>query len=571
MLFRLIFFAIMCLLLAGPIVQAQFLPYHEFRFKKQPSSAHFDSLGLRPSHGVYEHEVTGGSPPVKESLMRARARSTFQQRVLHENRMWFDIEYLITDELRVGRDQAVANAETLAKYIGWAKDAEPRLQVGLYSMIPVTDLYISTRLSQRQAANDAIQLLADKLDFICPSTYLFYSEQTKPYASYAVPMVAEAKRLAKGKKVIAFVAPGYHPSGEYPHQYASYDVWKNVLHVIKDSAKADGFMLFAGLNALGEQYSDWASVDTSGWWRATKEFLASLRLDKGLVPPPSLLAPDPAIFVDPSAFTVRWRNAVGAVSYHLQLADNDSFQFPLVDDSTLTDSTRHVIGLQDNTTYYVRLRAKSVFSWWGEFSSTVQFATATPPPAPPALIAPAPGTVVTTSTITVRWSKVHGALQYHLQLFESPSFRNPLVNDSTLTDTVRRVDGLRSATNYFVRFRVRGSPLWSVFSNPLQFSTARILLSVVTTESPMQSYLAQNYPNPFNPITTIRFALRQDSDVRLEVYNTLGELVRQLLNSYVGAGVYDLRFDASTLPSGVYICRIRTADLVDSKRLLLIK
>ena len=94
--------------------------------------------------------------------------------------MWFDIEYLSTDEFLVGRTQAVANAESLAKYIGWAKDAEPALQVGLYSTIPVADPYMTTHLAQRRAANDAIQFLADTLDYLCPSIYLYYTNKQSP-------------------------------------------------------------------------------------------------------------------------------------------------------------------------------------------------------------------------------------------------------------------------------------------------------------------------------------------------------------------------------------------------------
>ena len=174
-------------------------------------------------------------------------------------------------------------------------------------------------------------------------------------------MVTEARRLAKGKKVIAFIAPGYHPSGDLPHQYASYDVWKNVLHVIKDSAKADGFIMFAGLNALGDQYSDWPRVDTSGWWRATKEFLGSLRPDGGIVSPPALLTPDPERLADPALLTIRWNKVYGAESYHVQLSNHENFQQLLVNDSTVTDTSRQLIGLHDHTAYYVRLRSKSAF------------------------------------------------------------------------------------------------------------------------------------------------------------------------------------------------------------------
>ncbi len=75
--------------------------------------------------------------------------------------------------------------------------------------------------------------------------------------------------------------------------------------------------------------------------------------------------------------------------------------------------------------------------------------------------------------------------------------------------------------------------------------------------------LQQNYPNPFNPTTTIEFSLPYTSVVSLSVYNILGQEVSQLLfNQEMEDGEYDVEFDASMLPSGVYFYRL-TADVID--------
>ena len=463
----LIIFFVLC---AGSITQAQFLPYREIFFTGQPSNSYFDSLGFKRSHGVYEKEVTGGTPPVKETLMRSKAHTTLANYTLYEKRMWYDIEYLSVDSFRVGRVQAIANAESLAKYIGWAKNEEPTLQVGIYSMVPVADVYMTSHLAQRRSANNLIQVLADSLDYLCPSIYLYYAEAKRSYASYAVPMVAEARRMAKGKKVIAFVAPGYHPSGDYPNQYASYSVWKNVLHVIMDSAKADGFILFAGVNAMGSQYSDWARADTSGWWRATKEFMASLQ-SGGPPATPALLAPTQGAVINPPAFTARWQKMPGAVNYHVQLADNVNYQNALVNDSTLTDTLRQVSSLTSGKTYYIRVRAKSASSW-SSYSTTVQFSTSTPTPPAPSLITPQAGALIDPPTLTVGWRKAAGAVAYHLQLADNANFQSPLVNDSTLVDTTRQVTGLKSGTTYYIRLRAKGASSWGAFGATIQFATS---------------------------------------------------------------------------------------------------
>ena len=276
------FISIFLLLLLASQAQSQFVVYREFFFTGQPSATYFDGLGFKASHGVYEAEVTGGTASVQQSRMISTAQATQTNYSLYQNRMWYDIEYLDTRAQIVGDAKAHANAIELAKFIGWAKKAAPRLDIGLFAMVPVTDLWISGRLSTVQQWNNLLQVLADTLDFLSPAVYLYYSETKKPYSSYAGATIQEAKRLAKGKKVFAFVAPGYHPAGDFDNQYASYSVWMNVLNTIKNSG-ADGMFIFAGRGAMGSQYYDWARIDTSGWWRATKDFMKSLPASGNLV------------------------------------------------------------------------------------------------------------------------------------------------------------------------------------------------------------------------------------------------------------------------------------------------
>ena len=78
---------------------------------------------------------------------------------------------------------------------------------------------------------------------------------------------------------------------------------------------------------------------------------------------------------------------------------------------------------------------------------------------------------------------------------------------------------------------------------------------VVNTEvniTPQSYWLDQNYPNPFNPSTTISFNLPFDSYVKLTIYNSLGELVREVINGFEADGIYKLDIMAGDLASGVY-------------------
>ncbi len=98
----------------------------------------------------------------------------------------------------------------------------------------------------------------------------------------------------------------------------------------------------------------------------------------------------------------------------------------------------------------------------------------------------------------------------------------------------------------------------------------------LTNAIPTEFSLSQNYPNPFNPSTTIKYALKENADVVLKVYNILGQEVRTLVNAKQSAGyktvVWDGR-DNNGVPvaSGVYIYRIQANDFVKNMKMVLLK
>jgi hypothetical protein len=90
-------------------------------------------------------------------------------------------------------------------------------------------------------------------------------------------------------------------------------------------------------------------------------------------------------------------------------------------------------------------------------------------------------------------------------------------------------------------------------------------------QKPLVFSLSQNYPNPFNPTTTIGYELSANSYVTLKIYDVLGREVQTLVNERQNAGSYTVRFDASTLPSGMYFYRLQAGAYGNTKRLLLLK
>jgi hypothetical protein len=89
--------------------------------------------------------------------------------------------------------------------------------------------------------------------------------------------------------------------------------------------------------------------------------------------------------------------------------------------------------------------------------------------------------------------------------------------------------------------------------------------------APGEFRLEQNYPNPFNPSTTIRFQVPHASNVSLVIYNALGQKVATLFQGEKAAGIFSVKFSASDLGSGVYFCRLQAGELVQTKKVLLVK
>ncbi len=93
----------------------------------------------------------------------------------------------------------------------------------------------------------------------------------------------------------------------------------------------------------------------------------------------------------------------------------------------------------------------------------------------------------------------------------------------------------------------------------------------VAIEKPQQFEVAQNYPNPFNPTTTISFMLPAQENVKVIIYNSLGEVVKTLVDDNLAAGVYKYNFDASSLGSGIYFYKIVAGENIQTRKMMLLK
>ena len=117
------------------------------------------------------------------------------------------------------------------------------------------------------------------------------------------------------------------------------------------------------------------------------------------------------------------------------------------------------------------------------------------------------------------------------------------------------------------------SVAWYIFAkngfNPLALKDINQIDSVIST--PETAVLYQNYPNPFNGATKIKFILKEQTPVCLEVFNVLGQRIALLLNNTLSNGQHEIEFSASTHPSGIYLYRLQTGQKNIIKKMILIK
>ncbi len=101
------------------------------------------------------------------------------------------------------------------------------------------------------------------------------------------------------------------------------------------------------------------------------------------------------------------------------------------------------------------------------------------------------------------------------------------------------------------------------------FGYSKTVIVKVSTNNGFE--LSQNYPNPFNPVTVIGFRLPVSGRITLKVHDVLGREAATLVNEYKPAGKYEVEFNASNLPSGVYFYRIQTGSYNAIRKMILLK
>ncbi|MBN2570862.1 MAG: T9SS type A sorting domain-containing protein [Ignavibacteriales bacterium] len=133
-------------------------------------------------------------------------------------------------------------------------------------------------------------------------------------------------------------------------------------------------------------------------------------------------------------------------------------------------------------------------------------------------------------------------------------------------------DSWFTTTSYVGAF---GDDLWYAPWSAIYQNNISVITSIKENKNlvdiPTDYQLMQNYPNPFNPTTNIQFALPEAGNVKLTIYNILGQEIQTLVNSYKEAGNYTITWNAENLSSGTYIYRLESNSKVLINKMTLLK
>jgi len=150
-------------------------------------------------------------------------------------------------------------------------------------------------------------------------------------------------------------------------------------------------------------------------------------------------------------------------------------------------------------------------------------------------------------------------------------------NDSGKTWNQQAVEGVTNLQARDIVF-ANGATGWLLCDGAIYRNTNGDKITQITSVdgnelAPYKFALSQNYPNPFNPTTTIAYSIPEgvSGKVTLKIYNVLGNEIATLVNEQKSAGKYSVKWDASSMPSGVYFARLVYGLNISTTKMLLIK
>jgi len=265
--------------------------------------------------------------------------------------------------------------------------------------------------------------------------------------------------------------------------------------VVNDSTVTDTSKALSNLNPLTSYYWRIRAYNVGGWSVFSSPWSFKTIGNASQV---ILANPVNGAINQPLTITFRWFKAVDLTlskdlvfdnnygnnlsltvsNYLFEYGTDSTFANVIGRDSLLTDTTKTITGLSNITKYYWRVKAKNQIGW-GAFSSAFNLTTIVPVPAAPVLISPVNSSTGNPLSLNLVWNKPQYASGYSVVLASDAGFTNIILNDSTLSDSVKALSSLNALTTYYWKVRAKNTAGWSAFSITYNFRTVGTASTVV--------------------------------------------------------------------------------------------
>jgi len=299
---------------------------------------------------------------------------------------------------------------------------------------------------------------------------------------------------------------------------------------------------------LGDSVSQF--VDVTPW-------LTSPNPDAPPAPPENLVLLDSSN----TWLQIAWDESLVQVNYYFVYYGTDSTSYTSIDTvDTELDAVYMIMDLEPGTKYYIGVTVEDIFgkeSWYSNQISA--HTTSHAEPEPFSLLAPDDAFVFDDENnfpLTFSWEISADAdegdtVRYTLQLSTDEQFTTPTNFDA---DTFRTYEmATLDIANYW--WRVVATDLFGISTYSSDTRTLNVTLSAPEsgwTGLPSVYSIAALYPNPFNPTLSIVIGLPEAGNLRVSIYNTMGQRVEEIIQGYEPQGYHQLSFDGSKISSGIY-------------------
>ena len=283
-----------------------------------------------------------------------------------------------------------------------------------------------------------------------------------------------------------------------------------------------------------------------------------------IVPAPTGLAV--TIQADESVY-LTWDNDDNATSYQIQRSRDPMFFGPS-DFFTSTENNYTDTDLTPGIRHYY-----TVSTYYGDYLSPSSQNVS-------ALVVPAPAGVMVTvdeSSVSLSWDAVDIAEVSYVIERATDSLFTADVEEFTSTENSFTDNSLEAEIEYYYRVSAVccGGNSISFFSDIVS-AMLTVMGTDLTASIPDAYSLQQNYPNPFNPTTKIRYGLKENTYVSINIYNLMGKHIRSYINTVQDAGYQTILWNATDasgqpVPAGMYIYSITAGDFRQTRKMILLK